>query len=94
MIYKDGKQVEYMVGKVIKVNYHRGLVIFEDDCGDYGYFEVLGSDDFDPDEIIIGNFHSLGGETIIKQSTKEKVEVYIEDYGMSLKIAMEVVFRK
>lgn len=86
--------MKYMVGKVIKVNYHRGLVIFEDDCGDYGYFEVLGSDDFEPDEIIIGNLHSLGSETIIKQSTKEKVGVYIEDYGMSLKIAMEMVFRK
>ena len=86
--------MKYMVGKVIKVNYHRELVIFEDDSGDYGYFEVLGSDDFEPDEIISGNLHSLGGETIIKQSTKEKVEVYIEDYGMSLKIAMEMVFRK
>ena len=94
VIYKDGKWVKYMVGKVIKVNYHRGLVIFEDDSGDYGYFEVLGSDDFEPDEIIIGNLHSLGGETIIKQSTKEKVEVYIEDYGMSLKTAIEMVFRK
>ena len=83
-----------MVGKVIKVNYHRGLVIFEDDIGDYGYFEVLGNDDFEPDEIIIGNLHSVGGETIIKQNNKKKVKVYIEDYGMSLKIAMEIVFKK
>ncbi|MBQ9070641.1 MAG: hypothetical protein IJY23_04775 [Clostridia bacterium] len=83
-----------MIGKVVKVNYRRGLVIFEDDIGDYGYFEVLGSDDFKPDEIIIGNLHSLGGETIIKQSTKEKVDICIEDYGMSYKIAMEMVFRK
>lgn len=83
-----------MTGKVVKVNYHRGLVIFEDGFGDYGYFEVLGSEDFEPDDIIVGNLHSLGGETIMKQSTKEKVDVFIEDYGMSLKIAMEMVFRK
>lgn len=83
-----------MIGKVIKVNYHRGLVIFEDDIGDYGYFEVLGGEDFEPDEVISGNLHSLGGETIIKQSAKEKVNVYIEDYGMSLKVAMEMVFRQ
>ena len=94
VIFKDVTEVKFMVGKVVKVNYHRGLVVFEDDIGDYGYFEVLGSDDFEPDEIIIGNLHSLGGETIIKQNTKKKVEVYIEDYGMSLKIAMEMVFRK
>ena len=83
-----------MVGRVVKVNYRRGLVIFEDDSGDYGYFEVMGSDDFEVDEVIIGNLHSLGGETIVKQNTNEKVEVYIEDYGMSYKIAMEMVFRK
>ena len=83
-----------MVGRVVKVNYRRGLVIFEDDIGDYGYFEVLGSDDFEPDDIIVGNLHSLGGETIVKQNSNEKVEVYIEDYGMSYKIAMEMVFRK
>jgi len=83
-----------MVGRVVKVNYRRGLVIFEDDIGDYGYFEVLGGDDFEPDDIIVGNLHSLGGETIVKQNTNEKVEVYIEDYGMSYKIAMEMVFKK
>lgn len=83
-----------MVGRVVKVNYRRGLVIFEDDIGDYGYFEVMGSDDFEIDEIIIGNLHSLGGETIIKQDTKEKVEVFIEDYGMSYKVAMEMVIEK
>ena len=83
-----------MVGRVEKVNYRRGLVIFEDDSGDYGYFEVMGSDDFEVDEVIIGNLHSLGGEIIIKQSTKEKVDVAIEDYGMSYKVAMEMVFGK
>ena len=83
-----------MVGRVVKVNYRRGLVIFEDDIGDYGFFEVLGGDDFEPDDIIVGNLHSLGSETIVKQNTNEKVEVYIEDYGMSYKIAMEMVFRK
>lgn len=83
-----------MVGRVVKVNYRRGLVIFEDDIGDQGYFEVMGSDDFEVVEVIIGNLHSLGGETIIKQSTKEKVDVSIEDYGISYKVAMEMVFRK
>ena len=55
---------------------------------------MLGGDDFEPDDIIVGNLHSLGGETIVKQNTNEKVEIYIEDYGMSYKIAMEMVFRK
>ena len=37
-------EVIALIGKVVKVNYKRGLVIFEDEIGDYGYFEVLGTD--------------------------------------------------
>lgn len=83
-----------MIGKIVKVNYNRSLAIFEDNIGDYGYFEMLGKDDLEIDDIIVGNLHSPGREIITKQSTKERFDVYIEDYGMSLKIAMEMVFRK
>lgn len=81
-----------MVGRVVKVNYRRGLVIFEDDIGDYGYFEVLGSDEFEADDIIIGSLHSLGEEVILNKSTNEKVDVFIEDFGMSYKVAIGIVF--
>lgn len=81
-----------MVGRVVKVNYRRGLVIFKDDIGDYGYFEVLGSDEFEADDIIIGSLHSLGEEVILNKSTNEKVDVFIEDFGMSYKVAIGIVF--
>lgn len=83
-----------MIGKVVKVNYKCGLVIFEDEIGDYGYFEVLGTEELEEDDIVLGNLHSLGGETIVKQSTKEQIKVFVEDFGMSYKIAMEMVFGK
>ena len=82
-----------MIGKVIKVNHQKGFVVFEDDIGDYGWFEVLGSAEFEPGEIIIGELHSLGSETIIKQSTKERVDVYIQDHGMSYMAAAEAMLR-
>ena len=83
-----------MVGKVLKVNNRLGLVIFENAFGGYGYFEILENDDFETDEIIIGNLHSFGDETIVKQSTNTKVNVFIEDYGMTYKTAIEIVFIK
>ena len=83
-----------MVGKIVKVNYKRSLAIFEDSIGDYGYFEMLGKDDLEVDDVIIGNLHSTGREIITKQRTNERFDVYIEDCGMSLTIAMEMVFRK
>ena len=81
-----------MRGIVIKVNYRRSLAIFEDSLGDYGYFEMLGKDDLDEDDVIVGNLHHLGREVIVKEKTGEKYDVYIEDFGMSLKIAMDQVF--
>ena len=83
-----------MVGKVVKVNYKRGLIIFEDEIGDYGYFEILGTEELEEDDIVLGNLHSLGGEILVKQSSKERINVFIEDFGMSYKIATEMVFRK
>lgn len=35
-----------MQGRIVEVNYQRGLAIFEDAIGDYGYFEMLSSDKF------------------------------------------------
>lgn len=83
-----------MICTVVKVNYKRGLVIFEDEIGDYGYFEVLGTEEFEEDDTISGNLHSLGREEIIKLNTKERINVFVEDFGMSYKIAMEMVFGK
>ncbi|MCH5211685.1 MAG: hypothetical protein J1G06_01585 [Oscillospiraceae bacterium] len=81
-----------MRGKIIEVNYTRGLAIFEDESGDYGYFEMLGEDDIEKDDVILGNLHSLGSEIITKVETNEKYDVFIEDWGMSLKIALESIY--
>ena len=80
-----------MRGIIIEVNYKRGLVIFEDETGDYGCFEMLGKDDLEKDDVIIGDLHSLGRKIIIKDSTKEKYDVFIEDWGMSLNIARKQI---
>ena len=70
------------------------MVIFEDVFGDYGYFEMLGKDDLEEDDVIIGNLHNHGSEVIVKDKTGEKYDVFIEDFGMSLKFAMDKVFKR
>ena len=46
-----------MQGRIVEVNYQRGLAIFEDAIGDYGYFEMLSSDALERDDIIAGNLN-------------------------------------
>ena len=82
-----------MKGRIVKVNYQRSLAIFEDAVGDYGYFEILGTDNLESDDVILGNLNNLGSEVIVKVSTGEALDVYIEDFGMSLSGALNQVFR-
>lgn len=81
-----------MRGRIVDVNYQRGLAVFEDTIGDCGYFEILGSDNLERDDVIIGNLNSLGREVIIKDSTGERIDVFIEDFGMSLQEALSQMF--
>lgn len=81
-----------MQGRIVEVNYQRGLAIFEDAIGDYGYFEMLSSDALERDDIIAGNLNNLGRETITKAGTGIKIEVFIEDHGMSLEVAKSQVY--
>ncbi|HYF81410.1 MAG TPA: hypothetical protein VEB00_00065 [Clostridia bacterium] len=77
---------------VRKVNYKRGLIVFESESYDCGWLEILDTVDLEEDDELVGNFNELGGTTIIKKSTGEKIEVFIEDYGMSYKKAVEIIY--
>lgn len=83
----------FMKAIVRKVNYKRGWVVFESQDYDFGWFEILDKIDLEEGDEMTGVFNELGGTTIIKKSTGEKMEVFVEDYGMSYKKAMEIIFR-
>ena len=76
-----------------KVNYRRGWIAYETTEVDWGWFEVLDSVDFEEGDEIWGNFTTLGEITIEKGNTGEKVSVFMEDYGMSKKKAIEMIMR-
>lgn len=78
---------------IIKVNRCRSMAIFKDSSDDYEYFEMLGDDSLEDGNSITGNLHSLSNEIITKLLTGEKYDIFIEDYGMSLKLASEQVFK-
>jgi len=77
---------------IVKANYSRDLYVFQRSDGEYGYFELLGGADLELEDILIGNFTELGGETVKNQSTGERVEISIEDY-CSFELAYKQVFR-
>lgn len=83
-----------MKASVRKVNYKRGWVVFEEEDGDFGWFEILDTMELEEDDLLQGNFEILGETSIIKVDTGESIDIFIEDYGMSYKNAVGIVFRK
>lgn len=77
-----------------KVNDKRGWAVFEKEDGDFGWFEILDTVDLEEDDLLQGEFDVLGGVTVLKIATRENVDIFIEDYGMTYKKALEMVFRQ
>lgn len=86
-----------MKGRVIKINYSRSLLAFEveNDYGiDCGVLEILDySDDFEIDDIIIGELDNTQVQTIeiINQRTGNRINVCIEDFGQTFSSAIEAI---
>lgn len=80
-----------MQATIVKTNYGRDMYIFERSDGQHGYFELMGGQDLEVEDTLIGNFSDLGGETVRNVRTGEMVEIFIEDY-CSYNHACERVF--
>ena len=80
-----------MIGKVLEVNYSRGLIGYETKNG-YGYFEILnGLDDIETDDEISGNLEDLENHTVLNMRNRSKYSVFIEDFGMDYSTMIEII---
>lgn len=79
-----------MKATIIDVNYQRGLYIFRRDDDEIGYFELLGAPDLEIEDVLVGHFENLGGETVRILETNEKVDIFIEDF-CSYQLAKEMI---
>ena len=77
---------------IVGANHTRGLYIFKNSDGEYGYFELLSGVDLELEDVLIGDFTALAGETVRAADTGEEIDIYIEDY-CSLQMAKKQVFR-
>ena len=81
-----------MIAVVRRVNKRKNYVVFEAEQGDFGWFDILDTNEVAEEDALIGNFHALGEQNIIHRKTGKKIKVYIEDYGMSYQSAESRIF--
>ena len=77
-----------MQSKIIKVNPKKGLAIFEDAYGSYGFFEILDDIELCEGDEISGELDTLGGVVITKLSTGEELDIFIENSCVTLENAL------
>lgn len=80
-----------MKAQIIEINYRRGLYIFRREDDETGYFELLEMLDLEPEEILIGNFDDLGNQTVMREETNEKIDIFIEDF-CTIEHAREMIY--
>ena len=66
-----------MIGQVVAVNYTRGLVAFEIESGDFGYFEVLDMVEFEKEDKIKRQFRIFRQRKNYKKLTRMKLLMYL-----------------
>ena len=77
--------------KVERVNSKLGKAVIDMNEMDYGWLEILGCYDLEEDDIFEGNFE-LGEEKIYNHTQKVEMDVFIEDYGCTLKNAISAIY--
>ena len=80
-----------MYAVVKKVNLRNEFVVFKVENSDYGWMQILDGHELEKDDIIIGNFERTGKQMILKKQSNEKIEVCIEDFGMSYNAVINIV---
>lgn len=68
-----------MKAKIVAENKRKGLFAFCCD-GDYGYFELIDSEDLNIGDVLIGDFSCLGGTSVKVVDSGETVDIFIEDF--------------
>ncbi len=79
-----------MVATIIKCNYKRGLYAFQREDEEYGYFELIDTNELEPGDVLLGDFESLGSTTVIEEDTGEEADIFIEDF-CTLTMAIKMI---
>ncbi|MGC2425321.1 MAG: hypothetical protein WA666_13325 [Nitrospirota bacterium] len=80
-----------MKGTVVEYNPKRGTCIVKDNSNEYSVLELLGHE-VEVGDVISGNLHNLGSETVFNETQMEAMSVYIQDIHASLKVARSITY--
>ena len=76
-----------MKATIVAVNIRKGLYAFCCDS-DYGYFELLGGEEINVGDVLVGDFSCLGGTSVKNVDSNETIDIFIEDF-CSFEFAVE-----
>ncbi len=82
-----------MKGTVVHHEHRIGFIVIRDDKGQFAIAELLGNYDVEMGDIVSGNLHTNGGETLLNQTQNEAMEVFVKGFGLSEQDAISMLLR-
>ncbi|KIS45242.1 MULTISPECIES: hypothetical protein [Kosakonia] len=82
-----------MKGTVVHHEHRIGFLVIRDDKGEFALAELLGNYDVEMGDIVSGNLHTNGKETLFNQTQNEAMEVSVKGYGLSEQDAISMLLR-
>ena len=64
-----------MKATIIDINYGRDLYIFRREDDETGYFELLEGEDFEIDDVLVGDFTKIGTTFVRCELDKRKISI-------------------
>lgn len=81
-----------MKASVAFVNPRNGFLAAKVESGDYVVIEILGGYGIEIGDNLQGDFRNLGGATILNETQREKMDVFIQDFDCSVSRAKNLVY--
>lgn len=89
----DSKRIFLMKGTVVHHEHRIGYIIIRDEKDEFAIAELLGNYDVERGDIVSGNLHTNGNETLHNQTQDEAMAVVVKGYGLSEQDAIGLILR-
>lgn len=80
-----------MKGTVVHHEHRSGFIVIRDEVGEFVIAQLAEKYDVERGDILSGQLHSSGSETVVNQTQNESMNVVVKGYGLTEQDAISLM---
>jgi len=80
-----------MKGTVVHHEHRTGFIIIRDEIGEFAIAQLAEKYDVERGDILQGNLHSSGSETVLNETQNESMDVLVKGFGLTEQDAINMM---